>query len=176
MKDDFNRYLWINFGMLFAVIVVAVIALYFFTGDIVSKSDAILADRALVVKQNALLAAFAEIKNDSAEAAKYKAIMDNLLPTQNEIINFQTWLQGFEAAYGVTTNFSFTANIVPATQTKPGTIGFSLIVQGGNSNVISFLRDLESQAPDFLLSFDSISLSQNGENTEAVTSGNIFFR
>jgi len=176
MKDDFNRYLWINFGILFGVIVIAVVALYLFTGDIISRSNAILADRALIARQNASLAAFAEIKNDSAEAAKYKTVMDKLLPTQSEIINFQTWLQSFEAAYGVTTNFSFTANIVPSTQTKPGTIGFSLTVQGSSSNVLSFLRDIESQAPDYLLSFDSINISQNGENTEAVASGNIFFR
>jgi len=176
MKDNFNRYLWISFGLFFVTIVVAVGAIYFLTGDIASRSSAISAARAIVAGQNNSLAAFAEIKQDSAEAAKYKTAMDKLLPTQNELINFPQWLQNVAATYNVTASFSFTASMVPAAPTVPGTIGFSLATEGKNADVISFLKNLESRAPGFLLEFSSFNLIQSGEDTKVVTGGNIFFR
>jgi hypothetical protein len=176
MKDNFNRYLWTSLGILFVSIVVAVGALNFLLGDIASRSNAIAVARALVVKQNDSLAAFAEIKQDSAKAAEYKMAMDKLLPAQDELINFPQWLQGVAATYGVTVSFSFTADTAPATPASAGSIGFSLTAEGGNDSVVSFLNDLESKASGFLLSFNSFDLTRDGENTKVVTGGSLFFR
>lgn len=176
MKDNFNRYVWINFGMVFGVIAIGAAAISFFSGDIVSRSSAISADHALIVKQNNILVAFSQIKKDSAEATEYKTAMDKLLPTQNEIINFPQWLQNLAGTYNVTADFSFTANAVPAASSTPGTIGFSLIVDGEGGKVVSFLKDLESEAPAFLLAFDSFTLTKNGANSRVVTGGKMFFR
>jgi hypothetical protein len=176
MKNSFNWYLLVSFGIILGTVVIATVAFYFLIGDITSRSSAISADRTLVANQNNSLATFAEIEQDSVEAAEYKTAMDKLLPAQNELIDFPQWLQNVAATYNVTVNFSFTADTVPATPTNPGTIGFSLTAEGGNNDVISFLKDLESQAPGFLLSFNSFNLTQNGGPLNVVIGGNMFFR
>jgi hypothetical protein len=176
MKDNFNRYVWVSFGMVFGALVIAIIAFYFLSGDITSRSSAVSAARVLIAQQNNSLLAFAEIKQDSVAAAKYKTAMDKLLPMQSELINFPQWLQTVAATYNVTADFSFTTSMVPATPTNPGTIGFSLTANGGNANVISFLKNIESQEPGFLLSLGPVTLSQNGDNTNVVVGGNLFFR
>lgn len=176
MKDSFNRYLWISFGVILGAFIIVAIAFYFLIGDITSRSKTISSDRALIAKQNDSLATFAEIKQDSAQAAVYKTAMDKLLPTQNELINFAQWLQSTAGADNITADFSFTANTVPATQNSPGTVGFSLTADGRSNDIVSFLKELELQAPNFLLSFNSFNLTQNGDDTKIVTGGNIFFR
>jgi hypothetical protein len=162
--------------MIFGAAIVAVGVFYFLVGDITSRSNAISDQRALIARRNDSFVAFVKIKQDFAEAAKYKTAMDKLLPMQNELINFPQWLQNIAAAYGVTANFSFTASTAPATPAEPGTVGFSLATDGNNSDVISFLKNLESQAPGFLFSFNSFNLTQNGNDTKVVTNGNMFFR
>ena len=176
MKDNFNRYVWVSFGMIVGSLIIAVVAFSFYTGDIASRSSAISAASALIAQQNNSLLAFAEIKQDAAEEIKYKTAMDKLLPMQSELINFPKWLQDVAATYSIAADFSFNANVTPATPTSPGAVGFSLTVDGGNSNIISFLKSIESQEPDFLLSFNSFDLSQNGDDTKVVVGGNMFFR
>lgn len=176
MKNSFNRYLWISFGMILGIVVITTVAFYFLVGDITLRSNVISANRALIAEKNNSLVTFAEIKQDSAQAAEYKTAMDKLLPTQKELINFPQWLQNVAVSYSVTANSSFATDMTPASSTAPGTIGFSLTAEGGNDNVISFLRNLESQAPGFLLSFNSFNLSQNGDDAKVVVGGNVFFR
>lgn len=176
MKDDFNRYVFTSFGMIFSATIIAVIAFYFLSGDIITRSEAIAATRLQIAKENNSLVAFAEIKEDSTEAAKYKSAMNKLLPTQTELINFPKWLQNVAATYNVTASFSFAANTALATPTSAGTVGFSLTAEGKNEDAFSFLKDLESRAPGFLLSFDSFNLTQSGSDTKIITNGNMFFR
>jgi len=176
MKNHFNRYVCVSFGIISGAFIVAVAAFYFLAADISSRASVVSANRAQIAKQNNSLASFAEIKQDSDEASKYKAAMDKLLPAQDELINYPKWLQNVAATYNITADFSFTANTVPAAAASPGTVGFSLTVEGENNNLVSFLKNIESQAPGFLLSFDSFNLTKNGDDTKIVTGGNMFFR
>lgn len=175
MKDEFKKYAWTGFAVIFCEVIVVAGAFYFLMGDIASRSNAIAATRVLVAQKNSSLAAFAEIKKDTAEAATYETAMDKLLPAQNDLINFPQWLQNFAATFNVTTNFLF-GETVAATPSAPGSIGFSLTAQGSEGDTLSFLKNLESQAPGFLLSFDSVNLTESGSGAKVVVTGEMFFK
>jgi hypothetical protein len=176
MKDSFKKYAWISFGIIFSTIIISAIALYFLAGDITARASAIAGNRLKIVNQYDDLASYAEIKRDAPEAAQYKTAMDELLPTQEELIQFPQWLETTAGTYNVTTDFSFGAVAPAAASTTPGTAAFSLTVQGKNDDIISFLTYLESRASGFLLSFDSFDFSESDAGVKATVDGQIYFR
>ncbi len=176
MKNGFKKYAWISFGAVFGAIAITGAAFYFLAGDIASRSSAIAADRTAIAQQDNSLAAFTEVKGDAVQAAAYQTAMDELLPTSNGLIDFPQWLKNFAATYNVTDNFAFGDIITVITRYVPGEIGFSLTAQGSEIGVFSFLENLESKAPGFLLEFDSVNFTENGSSSKAVIGGKMFFK
>ena len=72
--------------------------------------------------------------------------------------------------------FSFTGDPVPATQNVPGYVGFHLDAAGSLSNIMAFLKDMESSAPILLSKIDTFDLSQNGPAYALATDGRVFFK
>jgi hypothetical protein len=176
MKDNFNKYLIFNFGGIFLAIIIAFVAYSFISQDITAKTNKFISDRTLISKQNDALASFSKIKQEVTKITPYQSAMDKLLPSQNELINFPDWLQGTAATFNVVETFSFASGTVPAKDLTPGSVNFSLAVDGMANDDISFLKYIESSAPGYLLSFTSFSLVNNPNDTKITLNGKIYFK
>ena len=142
MKDDFNRYIWMNSAVILGALAIAVVAFYLLAGDITARSNAIAVARTQIAGQNNSLAAVAEIKQDSAEAAQYKTAMDELLPVQNDLINFPQWLESVAATYNVTAGDFFYRRYGVGHAHAGRHDRFPLTTEGGSDGVVPFLEDL----------------------------------
>ena len=176
MKRSFKAQLWISFGVIFVAIVLATVGMYFFSNDLTAQADKIVADRTLIAQQTAVLGVLAELKHDAPRAAQYAVAMGTLLPKHDDLIGFSGWLNSIAQAHKVSSSFSFRGDNVSASPSSPGTDGFTISVQGSAENLVAFLKDLETQAPGFLLVVDSFDLSSTGTDYRTVLQGRLFSR
>jgi hypothetical protein len=176
MKDNFDKYLIFNFGGIFLAIIIAFVAYSFISQDIATKTNKLISDEALISKQNNALASFSKIKEEITQITPYQSVMDKLLPSQNELINFPDWLQSAAGTFNIAETFSFASGTVPAKDLTPGSVNFSLVVDGMANDDLSFLKYIESSAPGYLLTFTSYSLVNNTNDTKITLNGKIYFK
>lgn len=161
LKGSFKKQLWMSFGIIFGTVVIVSIGLYFLSSNLDAQASKIIADKALIARQVALLGSLAELKEDAPQAAAYTTAANTLLPSRDELINFPQWLTTLGQSHNVSVSFSFQGGTVPATDAAPGSDGFSLTVNGAIADLSAFLDDLEVHAP-FLVTIDSFDLVNNG--------------
>lgn len=174
MKSNFKKQLWWSVGAVLAAIVLATVALYMYAGDLASQAQQIMSANALVSKQSAAVGVLATLESEAPRAAPYLTAFNTLLPTHDELIRFSDWLSGIAAAHQVTTSFSFTNSNSAAAADTPGTDGISLSAEGSADNLAAFLQDIEFQAPGFLLSIDSFTLTNQGQDYHLAAQGRLF--
>lgn len=174
MKSDFKKQLWWSASVVVVAIVAATVALYMYSGDLSNQEQQIMRANQLAAEQNASVGILATLEGEAPRAAPYLAAFKTLLPTHDELIGFSNWLQNIGAAHHVTTSFSFTGSNVAATNGAPGIDGISLSADGSASDIAAFLQDLEFQAPGFLLSIDTFTLTNQGQNYHLSAQGKLF--
>jgi len=176
MKSRFAKQLWISFGAIVLSIIAASGALFYFAGDIDSQVEKISNDRLLAAESVAALGVLAQLEKDAPDAAKYAAAMDALVPTHDNLIGVPAWISTIAAKDRVTASLSFLGNNTPASVSSPGTDGFSLVVDGALPDISTFIDDLESNSPQFLLSIGSVDLVSNGGSYRLTSQGMVFSR
>jgi hypothetical protein len=177
MNAAFNRQLWISLGIIFGSIIVASITIYIFSGNITSAANKIILQRTLVEQQTDALANLAKLKADAPQAERYQVAINQLLPKQYGLVGFREWLDQRSRVHSVSANFSFQGDPTLAGDTTPGSAGFTLSVQASSiSTLVSFLKDLESQAPGFLLALNTFDLTNDGSNVGLNGRGALFFQ
>ncbi|MBU6500637.1 MAG: hypothetical protein KGJ89_04260 [Patescibacteria group bacterium] len=176
MQNNFRRELFINFGVIVAVILIFGAVFYWFTGELSSQANQIAADRTLISKRTSAIAVLADLKDNSAQANTYKQAIDKVLVSQDQLLTFPNWLDSLARARQVTLSFSFQGNQTAPQGDSPGYIQFSINASGDLSNIISFIKDVEFQSPQFLVSLDGFSLSGAGSNYSVSLGGRVFFK
>lgn len=176
MKDNFKKQLWLSAGIILGTIVIASVGLYFLAGSLSDEADKIIVDRVQIQTQTNALANLAALKRDAPQAAKYVKAIRTLIPGQYGLVGFGQWLNTIGVKHSVTTSFALQGSVTPASAGAAGGAGFSMDAEGTRSDVISFLRDLESQAQGFLLSIDAFDITRNGDRARLVAHGTLFFK
>ncbi len=172
-QDRFTKTLWISLGVIVASIVIAVIALDFFSGDLTARANTIVADRAMVQQQNDAVAELAGLEEQASHATTYQAAMDQLLPDQDNVFNFAQWFSQLGQQYGVTANASLQGTITPSSGSTPGTASFSFDTEGSLSDITAFL-DAGAKSSTFLITFTSFDVTSNGGSYKVTGQGTIF--
>jgi Tfp pilus assembly protein PilO len=181
MVTNLKRPFIISLSIILGSAITAAAGLYFLADNISATAVKIVADRADIDKQTGSLGVLAALKGQAVQAETYQAAMDNLLPTQDGLIDFSQWIAGIAAQNQVAANVSFNGNPVappPAApgQTAPGQAPFSLSITGSLNNIIAFLSDIESQTPGFLLRLTSFDLESTNGSYQWSGQGTVFFR
>ena len=176
MKDNFKRKLWISLGIIIGSVVLASVGLYILSGSITGAADKVIADRTLVRSQTTALSSLASLKHDAPVAAKYVDAINKLVPDQYALVTFGQWLQVLAGKYGVTTHFSFQGTPATPAPGSAGTAAFIADAEGSVTNLTLFMKDLEAQAPGFLLSLNTFDLTDDGVNSRVIVQGILYFR
>jgi len=177
IKENFKKKLWISFGIILGAIIIASVALYILSGDLDVQAKAIVADRAQIETQDEALSNLANLKASAPQAATYQAAINQLLPGQYGLVDFGQWLTARGQLYGVSATFSFQGNPPAPAPGDLGTAPFSLTAQGPSiASLDDFLKDIETEAPGFLLSINSFTVTNNGSSPSLTAQGVLFFQ
>src|SRR6185437_3548916 len=90
-KDRFTKQFWISLGIIAASIIIAVVVLNYFAGDMDAQASAIVSARGQAQAQTAAIANLAALKSQAPQAAQYQAAIDGLLPDQYNLVTFPQW-------------------------------------------------------------------------------------
>ncbi len=175
MKNDFGKRWWTSMGIVLGAIVIASVALYFLSNDLTAQADKIVNDQAMLAAQTATVNALAHLKADAPQAAVYAAAMGKLLPTHDNLLGFPQWLVALGQSHHVAVSSAFQGQSAIATAATPGIDGFSMTATGASTDLVAFLRDLEGSSV-FLLSIDSVNLTNNGSAYQLNAQGKLFSR
>ena len=176
MKVNFKKQLWISFGIIFGAIAVASIALYFLSSDLDAQAAKIISDKTLVAQRAAIVGVLASLKSNAVQATQYADAMNKLLPSHDELIGFPQWIASVSQAHNVSVSVVFRGDNTTATNSTPGSDGFSLSATGAAADIVAFLNDLEARSPGFLLAIDSFDLTNNASSYQLSVQGRVFSR
>lgn len=149
MKDvetiHLKRQLITSAAIILGSILAAAAILYFLVGNINATTGAIVRNESVINQQAGLLGVIASLKQQATQAIVYQTAMNQLLPTQNGLIDFSQWVAGVAAQYQVTTSVSFQNDAVPpglpeGASVQLGQMSFML---SANSTRIISLRSLQ---------------------------------
>ena len=173
---NFKRDLWLRIGLIFLTLAACGGILYWLSTDIVVQAQAVVAKRALSTERASLLAALADLKKNSAAVDAYQKQIDTLLPTRDQLIGIPHVLDGVARANQVGKDFNFEGATIDPAGGQLGYTGFRLGVQGGYSNLLSFLRTMELRSSQFLVALNDFDLTQSSGTYQLTAHGKLFFR
>lgn len=176
MTDSFHRSLLISVGIVVLVPLLFSAIFSFLAGRIRSENEKIRVDRVLMERQAQLLKLVAEFKTVAPEVALYQEQMDLLLPPKERLLEFAPWIERLGEINRVATTFVFNGEAVSSDGERPGYARFSLVVYGPGENVVNFFKEAEVRSKRFLLAFDNLNVSEEGEARRITTGGRVFFR
>ncbi|HUZ92986.1 MAG TPA: hypothetical protein VNG29_03250 [Candidatus Paceibacterota bacterium] len=176
MGSNFKRDLMIS-AAIFAGAVLAISAsLYFFANDLTAKVSSISADRVLIAERATAVGSLADLEKGVAQAKGYQAAMDQLLVPYDQLIAFPQWLDGLATAHKVALSFSSDKTLSGTSGALPAYNGFSMSVTGNLNDDIGFVRDVESNAPRFLVSFTNFDVTHEGAQYKISLAGQVYFK
>src|SRR5258708_1125074 len=174
MQERFTKQFWISFAIVGGSIVAFSIAIWIFAGNVSTAADKIVSDRTLMNERVHAGDTLALLKSDEGKAAPYEKAMGTLLPTADALLSFPEWIDGVSRVSGVTLTFNFSGNQTPSSGDAPGFIGFSFTASGGMDAITNFLERLESKAPKYLVTIDSIDAVRADTGYRVSASGRVF--
>ena len=172
----FKKRFWIGTGVILISFVIFAAVAFFLSNDITTQASAITKARSNAASQSAMVNAYSVLKSDAATAVTYQAAMDKLLPSQNNLIGFQSQIDNIAHDEGVDLTFTFSSSSTPSAGNVPGSIGFTMNVVGPLPGIVNFLTDIESRTPITLSKIDTFTLAQDGSNYGFDGTGHVFFR
>ena len=176
MVIDLRKQLIVSFSIIVASVIIATILLYVLAGRIALESQKIQADRGISSQETGVLAVLAELKDAAPQAATYQAAINQLLPSQDDLIGFGDWVNAAANANQVSASFSFQGNPVAPTDMTPGQSAVSLQVNGSLDGITTFLKDIEATSPGFLVQIPSFDLSTSGGGYRLTAPAILFFQ
>ncbi len=165
-----------SFSIIFGSVVIATVALYYVTGMVAASAAKISADRTTIQKQSGNLAILANLKAQEPQAETYQAAMNQLMPTEDNLIVFSQWVNTIAANHQVVATVSLQGTTGEPAGSTPGISAFSIDASGAQSDLLAFLQDMELKTPGFFVQLTSFDLIDNNPTYELKGQGQLFFR
>jgi hypothetical protein len=172
--EHFYRTLTIEVAI--AVLVVAALlgGIVVFASRVNTSLDDITVARAELVKRWRSLNSLASLITDYNERAKGAlAVMEQMVPIQDQIFNLNREFQALAAKGGVTAAFSFIEEKAPA-DGMLGSVRFTLSVTGELGSLFRFVKSVEQFK--YLSAVDSVVVENSGKGSVVDIQGRVFFR
>jgi hypothetical protein len=177
MSSDFKRQLWITLGVLAAGVVVFGSAYYWAINRVNSLTASIIEQRSLIWQGSNLTETLANLKKEKQTVEAYTQALNNLVATRDQlVVNFSKWLNNEAMQYRVGVDFSFQGGETQAAQDNLGYAGFSIKLSGSLNDSVNFLRHLERETRQFLLSFGSFDVDRGPSGYIISANGRVYFK
>lgn len=151
-------------------------AAYWLSSDISQKTQKISQERALLFRFSQLAEVLANLKNNATVAASYEEKINNLLPGQEDLLNFPRWLDGVARAQNLSLRFNFQGDQVMPQGNNAGYLRFTLQITGPSQGILNFLSEVEEKTNQYLMTIDQFELSRAGSDQELDCQGLVYFK
>ncbi|HUC01482.1 MAG TPA: hypothetical protein VMA75_01085 [Candidatus Paceibacterota bacterium] len=172
----FRKQFWISFSVIIVSAIAAGVALNFLSGAITAQASAIARDRGAIQEKTDAVANLAMLESGAAQAAQYQTAIDQLFPSQYQVVTFTQWLSSLGQKYGVATNAAFQGASVPPSGSDPGSAQFSFSAQGTPQALSAFLDGMNERSSGFLVSLTSFDVTGSGGEETMTGQGMLFFK
>lgn len=155
---------------------VAGVALWWFSNDIQSLAEKVVAERSRIERRAGAIEILASLKRDAPATEEYRRAIDLVLPSRDQLLDFPRWLEGVARAHRLDVDFRFQGAQVAAGENVPGYVGFWMRTGGKLEEIVAFLKGLELENSRFLVSLDAFDIKEAAGNYELMSQGRVFFR
>lgn len=175
MLRRFKTQITVSVGITLLLVAVLGITLFYLNKDIVSSSKAINSMRTEFFSRSRAIASLNELRSDADQARIYLDVLNSSLPTREDLPAFNTEVFNLEKTNNLPLSFKFGGMEVAPQAGVSGEIAFDLNLNGGYTNIVNFLKDLE--ASSYVTDINNFDLVGGGEKDEyrALFSGTVFF-
>lgn len=174
MKDFFKKKFLVRLSISLSAVLLLIIANIFIDSDINRRVVKIqnlrkdLAFRAQAV--NALLV----LKEESRRAQNYLGVLQNILPSPEQLINFRKAVRTMGISNQVDADLTFGAQ-ESGIDGEPGHIGFNMSANTNSLDAFAnFLTGIETG--NYLVAINSIQLNQSVKGVKATLAGQVYSR
>ena len=155
-------------------LVVVILSIFWVSGILYTHSQAVAKSRALVARLTRTSEFLAQLKGEAPQADAYAQHINLLLAGEEQIIDFQAWIQNLAKIHNVTLSADFNGDQVTPDE-GPGYIHFNMDASGSLDNLTAFLKEAELQTSKFLISVDGFTINQNSTAYQFSGRGRVYF-
>ncbi|PIT93122.1 MAG: hypothetical protein COU06_01845 [Candidatus Harrisonbacteria bacterium CG10_big_fil_rev_8_21_14_0_10_38_8] len=167
--SPFTKKLLIHISIALGGSLLVIIAIILVNGDINRRLERITEHKVNFAIRDQALGILTGSGYDPERAQEAKEVLNTILPSSDELINFPKELRDIASTSNVSIAFSFgTEN--KSTGDKPGDISFTMSASGDQDNLLAFLKEVESH-PYFIQFF-----SVDYKDRSLSTSGKIYVK
>lgn len=173
--NSFYKQLFISLIITLLLIAALTTGLIFFGANIKKYSSTIEQHRREFSLLSTNLSSLAVIKNQyNTKVKDYLKILDNVLPSQDQLINFLKDFQSLAAAEQMGFGFTF-ANQIQPTENSLGIVNFNVSLQGTLDQFLNFLNAMKKLK--FIVTFENVNLTpRENQNFQINLKGSVFFK
>lgn len=155
-------------GTLILAIILIVIGL-----KIKNMTQDILNQKSEISAKQQRIEAFSLLEKDAVNAAKYTSILQNALPTKDELITFKQELDSLAQKTDVTISFTFGTE---GSEIQGGVKGlaFQVVVGGTLGQILNFFREMEKNR--FIINISDMDLNKQGNVFRGNLNGQVYFQ
>lgn len=178
----FLRQLSIKIGVILVVVIAAIIINVVISNQISRKALNISSLQAQTQNLASTGEAFSKLMKDFQVATPYLESVQQLLPSQNQIINFSKDMSDLAETFSVTSGLAFEKDGVKKISEGISTIGFSMSLSGDFSKIADFIISLKES--HYFIDFSSFdftggsaeSIAKGNKSISAIVRGRVFMR
>lgn len=173
--NPFKKNLFLALGIFLAAIVFFIIVLWLMGGSIKAKAEQLSVVDTKLGEINANFSSLAALKQQyNGKAVGYLTIINNVVPLKDNLINF---LKDFTILADASHLAGFGLDLVGETPPTAESLGWVSITSGPEGSIEQFISFLDSLPKiNYLVSFNSATLSRRGQNFQFNLKGRVFFR
>lgn len=164
----FLRQLAIKIGAILIIVIIAIVINVIISGQIKEKVLNISRLQAQGQTMASMGESFSKLMKDFQVASPYLETVQQLLPSQNQIINFSKDMSDLAETFGVTLGFAFEKDGVKKISEGISTISFSMSLSGDFLKISEFIISLKDSR--YFIDFSSFDFT--GGSAETIAKGN----
>jgi len=162
------------------VIVISIIGfgIYFWRagGAIREVSANVATTNQAILDQAELSQVLVDLKNAESEADRDQGRMDAVIPDEEQLLDFRSWLRNQGSVFGVSVGVDFKDRGKFREGSNILFQNAAVSMDGSADGFVSFLKELEMGADRFLVGFSSFDLNRGGSGYRLSGAAKIFFR
>lgn len=168
---DFKKRLTIHIGVPLAVFILLLASFFFIGGDIAVRAERIKQLRGEISFRSQANQSLASLRRDAQKASDYVFILDNILLSRDQLLDFPRRTEAVALQNNVSFSFGFGGE-TPKDGADFGTINFSASSAGSFDNLLNFLKYIENSG--YFVKIESFDLQRKESNFQGSFSGKIF--
>lgn len=173
--NPFYKQFFISLGTALLIIAALTAGLLFFSSNVKKYALKVEKNRRDFSVLSTNLSSLAVLKNQyNTKAKDYLNVLDNVLPSQDQLINFLKDFQSLAAVEKMGFGFAFSNQVQP-TENNLGMVNFNSSLQGTLSQFLNFLDAMKKLK--FIVTIESANfIPRESQNFQIDLKGSVFFK